>query len=179
MFIAGTDPYLFATGMATWLLPETSHQSDIVQHDQIGDRIAVPNSRATQPASAQYVPLQPSNNERVASTLRTTAVGASRSSGQSAQSSQLATRPLSAQFSQLRSTASAIQSQLDNLEMQMENMVHDSRCCICLTGNHDCQLLPCMHNKFCKACLEQHLSRDNHCPVCRAAVRGMLTSFGG
>ena len=94
------------------------------------------------------------------------ATGASTPSRRSAHSSQLASRPLSAQISQqlllrnyfgitselLRNTASAIQSQLDRLETQMESMACDIRCCICLIGNHDSQLLPCMHNKFCKAC---------------------------
>ena len=115
-----------------------------------------------------------------ASTEPTHAIRTGRSSVQAAQG-----RPVSAQITQLRSTASAMQSQLDGLidgldsvDLQIENMSRDNKCCICLTGTHDSQLLPCMHNRFCKACLEQHLARDNHCPVCRAAVRGMLTSFG-
>lgn len=91
----------------------------------------------------------------------------------------------SSQNAQLRSAASAIQGQLDvlmnsvdSVQQQMENMRHDNQCCICLTRARDSQLLPCMHNKFCKACIEQHLARSNHCPSCRAAVRGPLTSFG-
>lgn len=91
----------------------------------------------------------------------------------------------SSHIAQLRSAVTAIQGQLDvvmngvdSLQQQMENMRHDNHCCICLTGANDSQLLPCMHNKFCKACIEQHLARSNHCPICRAAVRGMLTSFG-
>lgn len=91
----------------------------------------------------------------------------------------------SSQIAQLRNAASAIQGQLDVLmngvdtvQQQMENMRHDNQCCICLTRTHDSQLLPCMHNKFCKACIEQHLARNNHCPVCPSAVRGVLTSFG-
>lgn len=94
-------------------------------------------------------------------------------------------RRLSAQVAQLRAATSAMQSQLgiitsglDNMVLQIENVSRDNRCCICLTALHDAQLLPCMHNKFCKGCLEQHLERDNHCPVCRAEVRGMLTTFG-
>ena len=92
-------------------------------------------------------------------------------------------RPLNTQIAQLCSAAHAIQSQLgvlthgiNNIDLQIESVSHDRRCCICLTGTHDSQLLPCMHNNFCKACLEQHLSRNNHCPICSAAVRGMLTS---
>ena len=94
-------------------------------------------------------------------------------------------RQLSAQVAQLQAATSAIQSQLgvitsvlDNMVLQIENVSRDNRCCICLIASHDAQLLPCMHNKFCKTCLEQHLEINNHCPVCRTEVRGMLTTFG-
>lgn len=114
---------------------------------------------------------------------------AQRASTQSAEAGRSSTRTPSAvgssQIAQLRSAVTAIQGQLDvvmngvdSVQQQMENMRHDNHCCICLTGTQDSQLLPCMHNKFCKACIEQHLARSNHCPICRAAVRGMLTSFG-
>lgn len=93
-------------------------------------------------------------------------------------------RPLITQVSQLRSAAHHIQSQLDvlvhgiyNIDLELKNMSRDRKCCICLTGTHESQLLPCMHNKFCKACLGQHLSRDNYCPICRTVIRGVLSSL--
>ena len=202
MSVVGTHPHLFAADTAASLPVRTSNQSDTAHLDQTGERMVAPNSVAIQHDSAQHVPTPSSNilsaagrvmgfdeflSARIADfehTYTTTmytrpAAGASRASGQDTESSHSASTPPTSQISQLRSTVNAIQSQLDNLEVHMENIARDSRCCICLTGKHDSQLLPCMHNKFCKACLEQHLSRDNHCPICRVAVRGMLSSFGG
>lgn len=89
------------------------------------------------------------------------------------------------QIDRLHSTANLIQAQVyalmrgvDSVQQEMANVLRSNQCCICLTATRDSQLLPCMHDKFCKACLELHLSRSNQCPMCRGAVRGMLTSFG-
>ncbi|DBA69210.1 TPA: hypothetical protein ACH3X2_013041 [Trebouxia sp. C0005] len=95
------------------------------------------------------------------------------------------TEQVAIQLAQMQVNAGNIQAdfaalidKLGRLSTELQNITHESRCCICLHATHDVQLLPCMHNKFCKACLERHLQREKNCPVCRSAVQGMLTTFG-
>ena len=78
----------------------------------------------------------------------------------------------------MQSGLSALMDQIDKLSDDIDHISHEGMCCICMHAPHDAQLLPCMHNKFCKACLERHLQNNKHCPVCCTAVRGMLTTFG-
>lgn len=92
---------------------------------------------------------------------------------------------LAAQLAEVQVTAGNMQAdfaalidKFGRLSTELQNIAQGSRCCICLHATHDAQLLPCMHNKFCKACLERHLQREKNCPVCRSAVQGMLTTFG-
>ena len=40
-------------------------------------------------------------------------------------------------------------------------------CCICFYTQDMCQLLPCNHSSFCKACLEKSLAVKLQCPICR------------
>ena len=77
----------------------------------------------------------------------------------------------------IQTTFVALLDKLNRIEEELHQAGQANRCCICLDSPHDAQLLPCMHNTFCKACLERHLQADKTCPVCRAAVRGMLTTF--
>jgi len=92
---------------------------------------------------------------------------------------------LSAQLAEVQVTAgnmqadfAALMDKLGRFATELHSTAQESRCCICLYATHDAQLLPCMHNRFCKACLERHLQREKNCPVCRSAVQGMLTTFG-
>ena len=101
----------------------------------------------------------------------------------SAQSSRI--EQLSAQLAEVQVTASnmqadfaALMDKLGRFATELHSTAQESRCCICLYATHDAQLLPCMHNRFCRACLERHLQRAKNCPVCRSAVQGMLTTFG-
>ncbi len=91
----------------------------------------------------------------------------------------------SAQLAELQVTAgnmqadfAALMDKFGRVATELHSAAQESRCCICLYATHDAQLLPCMHNRFCKACLERHLQREKNCPVCRSAVQGMLTTFG-
>ena len=80
--------------------------------------------------------------------------------------------------SNIQTDLAALLGRLSQLSNQMSQLQANSKCCICLEASHNAQLLPCMHNKFCKECLERHLQRNRRCPVCRTLVSGMLSTFG-
>ncbi len=78
---------------------------------------------------------------------------------------------LSAQLAEVQVTAgnmqadfAALMDKLGRSATELHSTAQESRCCICLYATHDAQLLPCMHNRFCKACLERHLQREKNCP---------------
>jgi len=68
--------------------------------------------------------------------------------------------------------------QIDNLPLHIykkdTETIEQEPCTICLEefiGEQEIRTLPCLH-QFHKGCVDKWLYRQNHCPNCRAEVRG-------